>query len=75
MPDVITCIKQKINSTPSKQIPLSISLLQYFIAILVENQVIEFPLPKYYFHVTDELITLYPKCFEKNANSTFQYHS
>jgi ppGpp synthetase/RelA/SpoT-type nucleotidyltranferase len=75
MQDVITCIKQKINSTPSKQIPLSLSLLQYFIAILVENQVIKFPLPKYYFHVTDELITLYPKCFEKNANSTFQYHS
>jgi hypothetical protein len=33
--EVIKCITKKINSTPSKQIPRSISLLQYFLAILV----------------------------------------
>ncbi len=65
----------RIKTIPTKQIPLSISLWQYFIAILVEHQFIKFPLPKYYFHVTDELITLYPKCFDNNINSSFQYHS
>ena len=72
--DVIKCIKQNINSTPTKQIPLSISLWQYFIAILVESKIIQFPLQEYYFHISDELITLYPKCFE-NVNLVFRYNS
>lgn len=34
---VIKCITKKVNLTPSKQIPRSLSLLQYFLAILVEK--------------------------------------
>jgi ppGpp synthetase/RelA/SpoT-type nucleotidyltranferase len=72
IPKVIKCIKEKVHSTPSKQIPRSISLLQYFLAILVDNQVIILPLKKYYSHITEELITLYPT-FLGNVNSIFQY--
>lgn len=70
--EVIKCIKNKINSTPSKQIPLSISLLQYFLAILVEAEIIILPLDKYYFHITSELLTLYP-IFQNNVDLIFQY--
>ena len=70
--EVIKCITKKIHSTPSKQIPRSISLLQYFLAILVEAEIIILPLDKYYFHITSELLTLYP-IFQNNIDSIFQY--
>jgi ppGpp synthetase/RelA/SpoT-type nucleotidyltranferase len=70
--EVIKCITEKINSTPSKQIPRSISLLQYFLAILVEAEMIILPLDKYYFHITSELLTLYP-IFQNNVTLIFQY--
>lgn len=71
---VIKCITKKVNSTPSKQIPLSLSLLQYFLAILVENKIIILPVKKHYCHITEELITHYPNCF-CNTDSIFQYDS
>ncbi|MBD1835013.1 hypothetical protein H6F61_20525 [Cyanobacteria bacterium FACHB-472] len=70
--DAIKCIREKINSTSTRQIPRSISLLQYFLAILVENKIIAFPLENYCFHLTEELITLYPNCFY-NVDSAFKY--
>ena len=70
--EVIKCIKKKVNSTPSKQIPRSLSLLQYFLAILVENKIIILPVEKHYCHITQELITLYPNFFG-NIDSIFQY--
>lgn len=70
--DVIKCIRGKVNSTPSRQIPRSISLLQYFLAILVEEKILVLPLDKHCFHITEELITLYP-IFQDSVNSIFQY--
>lgn len=70
--DVIKCIRARVNSTPSRQIPRSISLLQYFLAILVDNKIIVLPLDNYCFHITEELITLYPNCFSK-TDSAFKY--
>lgn len=70
--EIIKCIKTIINSTPTKQIPRSISLLQYFFAILVDNKIIVLPLENYCCHITEELITLYPNLRE-NVNSVFQY--
>ena len=70
--DVIKCIRGRVNSTPSRQIPRSISLLQYFLAILVENKIIVLPLNNYCFHITEELITLYPNCFSR-MDSAFKY--
>lgn len=71
---VIKCITKKVNSTPSKQIPRSLSLLQYFLAILVEHKIIILPVKKHYCHITEELITLYPNFF-CNIDSIFQYDS
>jgi len=51
---------------------LLISLLQYFLAILVEAEIITLPLDKYYFHITSELLTLYP-IFQNNVDLIFQY--
>lgn len=70
--EIIKCIKSKVNATPSKQIPRSISLLQYFLAILVEAEIIVLPLDKYCFHITEELITLYP-IFQDSVDLIFQY--
>lgn len=72
--EVIKCITQKVNSTPSKQIPRSLSLLQYFLAILVENEIILLPLKKYYCHITEELLALYPNFFG-NIDSVFEYYT
>jgi len=70
--EVIKCITKKVNSTPSKQIPRSISLLQYFLAILVEAEIIILPLDKYYFHITSELLALYP-IFQGSVGLSFEY--
>jgi ppGpp synthetase/RelA/SpoT-type nucleotidyltranferase len=70
--DVIKCIRRKVHSTPSRQIPRSLSLLQYFLAILVEEKIILLPLVKHCFHITEELITLYP-IFQDSVNSIFKY--
>ena len=70
--EVIKCITKKVNSTPSKQIPRSISLLQYFFAILVEAEIIILPLDNYYFHITSELLDLYP-IFQGSVGLSFEY--
>ncbi len=56
----IQVIKKEINATSINKIPRSISLFQYFLAILIENKIIEFPIKKYYFHITEEFELLYP---------------
>jgi hypothetical protein len=70
--EVIKCITEKVNSTPPEQIPRSISLLQYFLAILVEAGIIILPLDKYYFHRTSELLALYP-IFQDSGDLIFEY--
>lgn len=73
--EVIQCVNKIIHSTKSNRIPRSISLLQYFFAILVENQIVNFPLQnqKHYCHITEELITLYPIFNNENTCCVFQY--
>ena len=70
--EVIKCITEKINLTPPNEIPRSISLLQYFLAILVEAGIIILPLDKYYFHITSELLDLYP-IFHGSVGLSFEY--
>ncbi|MGK7953338.1 MAG: hypothetical protein AB4368_32280 [Xenococcaceae cyanobacterium] len=64
-------IIQKIQSTKTSQIPLSISLFQDFAAILISDQIIEISTTKYYWHITQEVITLYPSL--EKISSTFEY--
>lgn len=74
MKKIIKRVTQKIQSTPNRKIPRSISLFQYFCAILICENLIQTPIKKYYFHITDELITLYPSVQEKiDADSMFTY--
>ena len=70
--EVIKCIKNKIHPIPPEEIPRSISLLQYFLAILVEAEIIILPLDKYYFHITSELLALYP-IFQGSVGLSFEY--
>jgi ppGpp synthetase/RelA/SpoT-type nucleotidyltranferase len=70
--EVIKCLKKVIHSTSTKKIPRSISLLQYFFAILVDKQVISLPIEEHHFHITEELITLYP-VLQETGCSIFQY--
>jgi hypothetical protein len=68
---IIRQIITKVQSTRKNQIPLSISLFQYFIAILVSDEMIDVSTSNYYWHITREAIDLYP--ILKNLNSTFKY--
>lgn len=73
-PDIKSTIKQiitKIQSTKTNQIPLSISLFQYFIAILVDNKIVTNSIEKYYWNITQEVVTLYPSL--KEVSSIFEY--
>ena len=64
-------ITSKIQSIKKNKIPLSLSLFQYFVAILVEDKIIkDFP-EKYNWHITKEAISLFPAL--KDINSRFQY--
>jgi ppGpp synthetase/RelA/SpoT-type nucleotidyltranferase len=56
----IQAIRKEINTISSNKIPRSISLFQYFLAILIGNNIIEFPIKNYYFHITEEFQLLYP---------------
>jgi ppGpp synthetase/RelA/SpoT-type nucleotidyltranferase len=68
---IIKQITTKIQSTKTNQIPRSISLFQYFVAILVSDQIIEPSTENHYWHITQEVTTLYP--FLQNISSTFEY--
>lgn len=65
-------IAKRINSTTINKIPLSISLFQYFFAILIDTEIIEPPINNYHCHVTQELCSLYPS-IQTNINSIFLY--
>lgn len=56
----IEIIKTEVQSISLAQIPRSVSLFQYFLSILIRNNIIEIPIKKYHFHITEEVTTLYP---------------
>jgi ppGpp synthetase/RelA/SpoT-type nucleotidyltranferase len=68
---IITCLEREINSMSIDKIPRSISLFQYFLAILISQNLVTLPLKRYVCHVTSELITLYPSL--NNIDSVFAY--
>jgi ppGpp synthetase/RelA/SpoT-type nucleotidyltranferase len=70
--EVIEQIVQEIQATSPNRIPLSISLLQYFFAILIQKRIICLPIQNYSCHITEELRTLYPD-IQINSDSIFQY--
>lgn len=69
---IIKQIVTEIQSTPTDKIPRSISLFQYFLAILIDKKIIEPPIQNYHWHITEELKTLYPS-IETNIDSIFLY--
>lgn len=71
--EIIKSIQTEINATPSGKIPRSISLFQYFLAILICNKIIEFPIKNYYCHITEELTNLYPD-LQRDDCSVFLYN-
>ena len=71
--DIIKEITTEIQCTSSNKIPLSLSLFQYFFAILIEKEIIELPIDNYSCHITDELITLYPN-IQLDNDSIFLYN-
>lgn len=65
---------QKIQSTKTSLIPRSISLFQYFISILISDKIIDVSTNKYYFHITKEVIDLYPDTAGiKDIDDIFEY--
>ena len=71
--ELITIIRQEVSLTSNARIPRSISLFQYFLAILVEKQIIDLSdNEKYYFHITEEFQSLYPS-MKANINYCFEY--
>jgi len=68
---VIKCLEREVNSTSIDKILRSVSLFQYFLAILVSQEIVTLPLEKYTCHITSELITLYPNL--NSIDSVFAY--
>lgn len=62
---------KKINSTKSNQIPRSISLFQYFMTILIYEKLIDFNDMNHCWHITQEVLDLYPAMGA--INQVFQY--
>lgn len=62
--NIIKQIVKKISLTKTNQIPLSLSLFQYFVAILISDEMIKPSTEKYFWHITQEVITLYPSLQE-----------
>lgn len=71
--NIMKIIKNKIQSTKKNQIPRSISLFQYLLAILIDHKIIEPSINKYYFHITEEFNLLYPS-IQANSDSIFLYN-
>lgn len=69
---ILKQVTKIINSTSIKTIPLSISLFQYFLAILIDTEIIESPISNYNCHITQELCSLYPS-IQAKINSIFLY--
>jgi hypothetical protein len=69
--DIIKSIINKIQSTKNNQIPRSLSLFQYFVAILISEQILDFSTEDYYWHITQEVTTLYPSL--PKIGSIFEY--
>lgn len=69
---IIKQIATEIQSTPTNKIPRSISLFQYFLAILIDKKIIEPPIENYHWHITEELKTLYPS-IDTKIDSIFLY--
>lgn len=44
-----------------------LEVFQYFLAILIGNNIIEFPIKNYYFHITEEFQLHYPNIQTDNA--------
>jgi len=57
---VLDLIEYEINTSGVDLFPKSISLLQYCIAVLFSNNIIKAPFGNYIFHITSELLDLYP---------------
>jgi ppGpp synthetase/RelA/SpoT-type nucleotidyltranferase len=64
-------IFKRIRNTPNNRIPLSLSLFQYFVAILVSEEIIDISSANHCFHITSEVITLYPSL--QDIDSIFEY--
>lgn len=69
--NIIKQITKRIQSTKINQIPRSISLFQYFVAILVSDRIIEPSTKNHYWHITKEVTDLYPSL--QNISSIFEY--
>ncbi len=63
---------QLVKMTPDK-IPRSLSLLQLYISILNEQDIITCKTGEYIYHVTPEMVELFPKT--KNIDRQFDYES
>lgn len=69
--NIIKQINIKIQSTPTNQIPRSISFFQYFVSILISERIIEPSAKNHYWHITQEVTTLYPSL--QSISSIFEY--
>lgn len=67
----VDIVFKKINSTKSNQIPRSISLFQYFMTILIYEKLIDFNDMNHCWHITQEVLDLYPAMGA--INQVFQY--
>lgn len=59
--DAIGVVLEELRVTPQSQVPRSISLLQYWLAIMFQRGVLGVSFKDYSCHITPELVELYPR--------------
>jgi hypothetical protein len=58
--DILHEVRALLEKMPISQVPRSLSLLQFFTALLVSEGLVSGPFRRYCLHLTDELLSLYP---------------
>jgi len=69
----LQALREELSRTPSDLIPRSVSLFQYFFAVLVSRGVVKIPLRDYVSHVTPELECLFPNLGEVGPKFEYDY--
>lgn len=62
--EILHEIEQYLIKLTLDKVPRSISLFQFILAILYENGVVNISEDKFVYHVTPELLSIYPKLSE-----------
>ncbi len=69
---VLATVESELSNTPGELFPRSVSLLQYFLAILVKQKMIALPIAKHWCHISEELLQICPELRKKSLSFDYE---